>query len=86
MLNLCFLQKYLELDDQTEQERRAMRGREKERERRERQLEKKAREQADQCEFFSTTFTETRQNLLLIESFVPVNSLFYLLHKKVAEE
>ncbi|XP_013868117.1 C-Jun-amino-terminal kinase-interacting protein 3 isoform X2 [Austrofundulus limnaeus] len=41
-------EKYLELDDQIEQERRAMRGREKERERREKQLEKKAREQADQ--------------------------------------
>ncbi|XP_063054986.1 C-Jun-amino-terminal kinase-interacting protein 4 [Engraulis encrasicolus] len=41
-------EKYLELDDQFEQERRAMRGREKERERRERELEKKAREQADQ--------------------------------------
>lgn len=66
VLNPCFLQKYLELDDQTEQERRAMRGREKERERRERQLEKKAREQADQREFFSITFTETRQNLLSI--------------------
>ncbi|XP_034730024.1 C-Jun-amino-terminal kinase-interacting protein 4 isoform X1 [Etheostoma cragini] len=41
-------ERYLELDDQIEQERRAMRGREKERERRERELEKKAREQADQ--------------------------------------
>ncbi|XP_041964032.1 C-Jun-amino-terminal kinase-interacting protein 4 [Alosa sapidissima] len=41
-------EKYLELDDQFEQERRAMRGREKERERRERELERKAREQADQ--------------------------------------
>ncbi|XP_030013755.1 C-Jun-amino-terminal kinase-interacting protein 4 isoform X2 [Sphaeramia orbicularis] len=41
-------ERYLELDDQIEQERRAMRGREKERERRERQLEKKARQQADQ--------------------------------------
>ncbi|GAA6220558.1 C-Jun-amino-terminal kinase-interacting protein 4-like isoform X1 [Lates japonicus] len=41
-------ERYLELDDQIEQERRAMRGREKERERRQRELEKKAREQADQ--------------------------------------
>ncbi|KAM3849573.1 C-Jun-amino-terminal kinase-interacting protein 4-like [Diretmus argenteus] len=41
-------ERYLELDDQIEQERRAMRGREKERERREKELEKKAREQADQ--------------------------------------
>ncbi|XP_016143021.1 C-Jun-amino-terminal kinase-interacting protein 3-like [Sinocyclocheilus grahami] len=41
-------ERYLELDDQFEQERRAMRAREKERERRERELEKKAREQADQ--------------------------------------
>uniref|UniRef100_A0A3Q2C6W2 RH1 domain-containing protein n=1 Tax=Cyprinodon variegatus TaxID=28743 RepID=A0A3Q2C6W2_CYPVA len=41
-------EKYLELDDQFEQERRAMRGREKEREMRERALEKKARQQADQ--------------------------------------
>ncbi|XP_061676863.1 C-Jun-amino-terminal kinase-interacting protein 4 isoform X1 [Syngnathoides biaculeatus] len=41
-------ERYLELDDQIEQERRAMRGREKEREGRERRLEKKAREQADQ--------------------------------------
>ncbi|XP_077432510.1 C-Jun-amino-terminal kinase-interacting protein 4 isoform X2 [Vanacampus margaritifer] len=41
-------ERYLELDDQIEQERRAMRGREKERESRERRLEKKAREQADQ--------------------------------------
>ncbi|XP_070822633.1 C-Jun-amino-terminal kinase-interacting protein 4 isoform X2 [Chaetodon trifascialis] len=41
-------ERYLELDDQIEQERRAMRGREKEKERRERELEKKAREQADQ--------------------------------------
>ncbi|KAJ8392852.1 hypothetical protein AAFF_G00070560 [Aldrovandia affinis] len=41
-------ERYLELDDQFEQERRTMRGREKERERRERELEKKAREQADQ--------------------------------------
>lgn len=47
-------ERYLELDDQIEQERRAMRGREKERERRERELEKKAREQADQCERSST--------------------------------
>lgn len=41
-------ERYLELDDQTEQERRAMKGREMERERRERELEKKARVQADQ--------------------------------------
>ncbi|XP_026140021.1 C-Jun-amino-terminal kinase-interacting protein 4-like isoform X1 [Carassius auratus] len=41
-------ERYLELDDQFEQERRAMRAREKEREKRERELEKKAREQADQ--------------------------------------
>lgn len=41
-------ERYLELDDQIEQERRAMRMREKERERRERQLENMAREQADQ--------------------------------------
>uniref|UniRef100_A0A3Q1GPD2 C-Jun-amino-terminal kinase-interacting protein 3-like n=1 Tax=Acanthochromis polyacanthus TaxID=80966 RepID=A0A3Q1GPD2_9TELE len=47
-LILMFLQRYLELDDQIEQERRAMRMRDKERERRERDLEKKAREQADQ--------------------------------------
>lgn len=45
---LLLLQRYLELDDQIEQERRAMRGRDKEREKRERDLEKKAREQADQ--------------------------------------
>ncbi|XP_072316415.1 C-Jun-amino-terminal kinase-interacting protein 4 [Eucyclogobius newberryi] len=41
-------ERYLELDDQTEQERRALRMREKEREKRERQMENKAREQADQ--------------------------------------
>ncbi|CAN9513682.1 unnamed protein product [Ophioblennius macclurei] len=41
-------ERYLELDDQIEQERRAMRVREKERDRRARELEKKAREQADQ--------------------------------------
>ncbi|XP_051920964.1 C-Jun-amino-terminal kinase-interacting protein 4 isoform X2 [Hippocampus zosterae] len=41
-------ERYLELDDQMEQERRAVRAREKERESRERRLEKKAREQADQ--------------------------------------
>ncbi|XP_045555839.1 C-Jun-amino-terminal kinase-interacting protein 4 isoform X1 [Salmo salar] len=41
-------ERYLELDDQIEQERRTMRGREKERERREKELEIKAREQADQ--------------------------------------
>ncbi|XP_062321743.1 C-Jun-amino-terminal kinase-interacting protein 4 [Osmerus eperlanus] len=41
-------ERYLELDDQIEQERRTTRAREKERERRERELEKKAREQADQ--------------------------------------
>lgn len=41
-------ERYLELDDQFEQERRAMRSRENEREKRERELEKKAREQADQ--------------------------------------
>ncbi|XP_077576820.1 C-Jun-amino-terminal kinase-interacting protein 4 [Stigmatopora nigra] len=41
-------ERFLELDDQIEQERRAMRGREKERESREKRLEKKAREQADQ--------------------------------------
>ncbi|KAK2844700.1 hypothetical protein Q5P01_011359 [Channa striata] len=41
-------ERFLELDDQIEQERRAMKGREKERERRERDLEKKARAQADQ--------------------------------------
>ncbi|XP_026172779.1 C-Jun-amino-terminal kinase-interacting protein 4 isoform X2 [Mastacembelus armatus] len=41
-------ERYLELDDQIEQERRAMKGRERERERRERELEKKARAQADQ--------------------------------------
>ncbi|KAM8869475.1 C-Jun-amino-terminal kinase-interacting protein 4 isoform 2-T2 [Spinachia spinachia] len=40
-------ERYLELDDQIDQERRAVRGREKERERRGRELEKKAREQAD---------------------------------------
>ncbi|XP_068591814.1 C-Jun-amino-terminal kinase-interacting protein 4 isoform X2 [Cebidichthys violaceus] len=40
-------ERYLELDDQIEQERRAMRGREKERERRGREVEKKARQQAD---------------------------------------
>ncbi|XP_068426818.1 C-Jun-amino-terminal kinase-interacting protein 4 isoform X2 [Clinocottus analis] len=40
-------ERYLELDDQTEQERRAMRVREKEREQRGKELEKKAREQAD---------------------------------------
>lgn len=49
----CFLKRYLELDDQIEQERRAMKGREKERERRARDLEKKAREQADQCEYLN---------------------------------
>lgn len=41
-------ERYLELDDQIEQDRRAMTMRERERERRERQLENKAREQADQ--------------------------------------
>nr|XP_020473292.1 C-Jun-amino-terminal kinase-interacting protein 4-like isoform X2 [Monopterus albus] len=41
-------EKYLELDDQIEQERRVIKGRERERERRERELEKKARAQADQ--------------------------------------
>lgn len=41
-------ERYLELDDQIEQERRAIKGREKERERRGRELEKKARGQADQ--------------------------------------
>uniref|UniRef100_A0A8C6SGC2 RH1 domain-containing protein n=1 Tax=Neogobius melanostomus TaxID=47308 RepID=A0A8C6SGC2_9GOBI len=41
-------ERYLELDDHIEQERRAIRMREKERERREKQLENKAREQADQ--------------------------------------
>ncbi|XP_041650304.1 C-Jun-amino-terminal kinase-interacting protein 3 isoform X2 [Cheilinus undulatus] len=41
-------ERYLELDDQIEQERRALKGREIERERRERELERKAREQADQ--------------------------------------
>ncbi|KAK5862160.1 hypothetical protein PBY51_017585 [Eleginops maclovinus] len=41
-------ERYLELDDQIEQERRAIKGREKERERRERELEKRARGQADQ--------------------------------------
>ena len=46
-----FPQRYHELDDQSEQERRAMRAREKEREKRERDLERKAREQADQREF-----------------------------------
>lgn len=50
----CVVQRYLELDDQCEQERRGVRGREKERERRERELEKKAREQADQCECVNT--------------------------------
>ncbi|KAM6935426.1 C-Jun-amino-terminal kinase-interacting protein 4 isoform 1-T1 [Lycodopsis pacificus] len=40
-------ERYLELDDQIELDRRAMRGREKERERRGRELEKKARQQAD---------------------------------------
>ncbi|CAL8247329.1 unnamed protein product [Lota lota] len=41
-------ERYLELDDQSEQERRAVRAREKEREKREREMERKAREQADQ--------------------------------------
>uniref|UniRef100_A0AAV2MC80 C-Jun-amino-terminal kinase-interacting protein 4-like n=1 Tax=Knipowitschia caucasica TaxID=637954 RepID=A0AAV2MC80_KNICA len=41
-------ERYLELDDHMEQERRAMRLRERERERREKQMENKAREQADQ--------------------------------------
>ena len=45
-----FPQRYHELDDQSEQERRAVRAREKEREKRERDLERKAREQADQRE------------------------------------
>lgn len=51
--SFSFLKRYLELDDQIEQERRAMRGREKERERRERDLEKKARQQADQCAYLN---------------------------------
>ncbi|XP_076010757.1 C-Jun-amino-terminal kinase-interacting protein 4 isoform X2 [Genypterus blacodes] len=41
-------ERYLELDDQIEQERRAMRGRDAEKERRQRTLETKARMQADQ--------------------------------------
>ncbi|KAL0985153.1 hypothetical protein UPYG_G00153500 [Umbra pygmaea] len=41
-------ERYLELDDQMEQERRTIREREKERERREKELDKKARVQADQ--------------------------------------
>ncbi|XP_068180075.1 C-Jun-amino-terminal kinase-interacting protein 4 [Antennarius striatus] len=41
-------ERYLELDDQIEQERRSIRGREKERAQRERELEMKARAQADQ--------------------------------------
>ncbi|TNN02657.1 hypothetical protein fugu_010144 [Takifugu bimaculatus] len=41
-------EKYLELDDQIEQERRTVKGREKERRQREKELEKKARQQADQ--------------------------------------
>lgn len=50
-LFICvFFQKYLELDDQIEQERRAVKGREKERQQREKELEKKARAQADQRE------------------------------------
>lgn len=52
-------ERYLELDDQIEQERRAMKGREKERERRARDLEKKAREQADQL----VALEEQRANL-----------------------
>ncbi|XP_029928230.1 C-Jun-amino-terminal kinase-interacting protein 4 isoform X2 [Myripristis murdjan] len=52
-------ERYLELDDQIEQERRAAKGREKERERRERELEKKAREQADQL----VALEEQRANL-----------------------
>lgn len=55
-LTLSPLQRYLELDDQFEQERRAMRGRDKEREKRERELEKKAREQADQSKPSSPTY------------------------------
>lgn len=51
---VLFVQRYLELDDQIEQERRAMKGREKGREQRERVLEKKAREQADQCEYLNS--------------------------------
>ncbi|XP_024917031.1 C-Jun-amino-terminal kinase-interacting protein 4 isoform X2 [Cynoglossus semilaevis] len=44
-------ERYLELDDQIEQERRATKAREKGREQRERELERKAREQADQVVF-----------------------------------
>lgn len=60
---LFFLKRYLELDDQIEQERRAMKGREKERERRARDLEKKAREQADQCEYLKA---DCDRNVIII--------------------
>lgn len=41
-----------------------MRGREKERERRERDLEKKARQQADQCECFNMNYDKQRVSLI----------------------
>ncbi|XP_058503520.1 C-Jun-amino-terminal kinase-interacting protein 4 isoform X1 [Solea solea] len=53
-------ERYLELDDQIEQERRAMKVREKGKERQERELERKAREQADQL----MTLEEQKANLL----------------------
>lgn len=67
--SFCVIQRYLELDDQIEQERRAMRARDKERERRERDLEKKAREQADQCEYLNTKylgFSHLKLNVLCL--------------------
>lgn len=68
------LQRYLELDDQIEQERRAMKGREKEKERRERELEKKARAQADQCECLNINYDKGQINHVFKSYFLSVLS------------
>lgn len=73
---LFVLKRYLELDDQIEQERRAVKGREKERERRARDLEKKAREQADQCEYLNADYD--RNVIVIIIFYYYYYNFFYL--------
>uniref|UniRef100_A0A8C1RFC2 Si:dkey-17m8.1 n=2 Tax=Cyprinus carpio TaxID=7962 RepID=A0A8C1RFC2_CYPCA len=76
-------ERYLELDDQFEQERRAMRAREKEREKRERELEKKAREQADQL----MALEEQKANLTReLNSIKHTHNKLVLTHRDLVEK
>ncbi|XP_030640369.1 C-Jun-amino-terminal kinase-interacting protein 4 [Chanos chanos] len=76
-------ERYLELDDQIEQERRALRGREKEKEKREKELERKAREQADQL----VALEEQRANLAReLNTLKHTHSKLLLSHRDLLEK